>query len=303
MNLSARFSGRAADDPANHLAGAGDTVNERADGNRPGSSSRVGRRQLDRLRSSLSDRDIAVLRSLAALHSATTRQLERLHFQGAGMTSLAASRGARRTLAHLHDIGLVDRLDRRIGGVRAGSSGYVLRLSPAGARLLSDANRRRSREPTLAHLAHVLAVAELVVQMHEHARIGGVELVSVETEPACWRPFVGPHGSRVLLKPDLRLTLAVGPHELHWFVEIDRGSEHRPALARKISTYVAAWRDGGEHARAGVFPRVLWVVPDERRVDVIRQVCSTTNGVPTGMFLVALADAAVDALIAARGAS
>jgi Replication-relaxation len=304
MSLSARFSGRAADDPTNHLARAGDTANERADGNRPGSSSRVGRRQLARLRSSLSDRDVAVLRSLAVLHYASTRQVERLHFRGTGMTSLAASRGARRTLAHLHNLELVDRLDRRIGGVRAGSAGYVLRLSPAGARLMGDTNRRRSREPGLAHLAHVLDVAELVVRLHEHARTDAVELVAIETEPACWRPFVGLHGSRVLLKPDLRLTLAVGPHELHWFVEVDRGSEHRPALGRKISTYLAAWRDGGEQARAGVFPRVLWVAPDQRRVDVIRRVCNTTNGVPAGMFVVALTDdAAVDALMAAGGAS
>jgi hypothetical protein len=286
MSLSDRFSGRATGDSTNHLAGAGDTANKRADGNRPGPTPRVGGRELSQLRSELSDRDLAIMRSLAALHYVTTRQLERLHFQGTGMTVLAATRGARRTLARLYELGLVDRLERRIGGVRAGSAAYVLRLSPPGARLLDDSNRRRSREPTLAHLAHVLDVAELVVRLHEHARAGGVEIIAVETEPACWRTLIGLHGGRVLLKPDLRLTLGVGHHELHWFVEIDRGSEHRPALVRKISTYLAAWRDGGEQARAGIFPRVLWVVPDERRAAVIEQVCGSTTGVPVGMFAV-----------------
>jgi hypothetical protein len=61
---------------------------------------------------------------------------------------------------------------------------------------------------------------------------------------------------------------------------------------------VAAWRDGGEEVRAGVFPRVLWVVPDDRRAEVIAEVCASTSGVPEGMFAVSVTDQAVTVLTA-----
>jgi hypothetical protein len=146
----------------------------------------------------------------------------------------------------------------------------------------------------------VLDVAELVVQLHEHARTsaGTIELLSVETEPDCWRNFVGHYGSRTILKPDLRVTLGISEHELHWFIELDRATEHRAALVRKVTTYVAAWRDGGEEVQAGVFPRVLWAVPDDHRAEVIAEVCATTSGVPEGMFAVSLTDQAVVTLTA-----
>jgi hypothetical protein len=234
---------------------------------------------------------------VAALHFATTKQLERLHFSSAATTPLGAARATTRTLTRLRGFHMLDHLDRRIGGVRAGSAAFVWRLAPAGSRLLGHNHRRRSREPSLAHLAHVIEVADLVVRLHEHARTHvAVDLVAVQTEPACWRDFVGPHGARVLLKPDLRLTIGLGEHELHWFVELDRGSEHRPALTRKLNAYLAAWRDGGEQARTGVFPRVLWVVPDDQRADVIRAVWQSLPGVPAGMFAITTSGQAVEVL-------
>jgi hypothetical protein len=264
---------------------------------------RVGRRQLAAFRASLSDRDTDVLCSVAALHFASTKQLERLHFRSAETTPLAAARATTRTLTRLRRIHLLDHLERRVGGVRAGSAAFVWRLAPAGSRLLGHDHRRRSREPSLAHLAHVLEVADLVVRLHEQARShAAVDLVEVQTEPACWRAFVGMQGARVLLKPDLRLTIGRGEHELHWFVELDRGSEHRPALTRKLSAYLAAWRDGGEQARTGVFPRVLWVVPDEQRADVISAVWQSLPGVPAGMFTSTTSGQAIENLTRRGGA-
>ena len=189
MSQSDRFSGRVADDSTNHLVDASSSTVSGADGDRSAvPPSRVGRRQLAQLRSSLSDRDLALLHSVGALHFATTAQLERLHFHPPTTTPLAAARLARRSLARLHDLRLLDHLDRRVGGVRAGSASFVWLLTAAGFRLLGDDSRRRSREPSLAHLEHVLEVGELVVQLHELERAGGVELLNIETEPTCWRP-------------------------------------------------------------------------------------------------------------------
>ncbi len=278
--------------PLDHLTRPAASLRNSADGGGHGGA-RIGRRQLAELRQQLSDRDLAVLRSVAALHFVTARQLERLHFTHGHATALAAARACRRSLARLHDLTLLDRLERRIGGVRAGSASFVYALSPTGSRLLGDSNRRRSREPSLAHLAHVLDVAELVVRLHERSRPGDVELLSVETEPACWRTFIDTHQRQRTLKPDIRVTLGVGVHELHWFVEVDRGSEHRPALTRKIRAYVTAWEDEGEQTRAGVFPRVLWLAPDNRRVLAITRAWRSVSGVPEGMFVATVTEAAV----------
>lgn len=293
---SVRTSGRVEHELApHHLSQPAPASTTHADG---GGHRKVrhGRRQLVELGEQLSERDLAVLRTVAALHFVTPIQLERLHFHEAHATPLAATRACRRSLARLHDLRLLDRLDRRIGGTRAGSASFVYALSRVGNRLLGDSDRRRSREPSFAHLAHVLAVAELVAQLHEHGRSTAVELLAVETEPTCWRSFLDAQQRRRLLKPDLRVTLGVGTHELHWFVEVDRATEHRPALARKITAYVDAWRDGGEQVRAGVFPRALWVVPDLHRATVIASVWESVDTVPEGMFLAATTDQAVPVL-------
>jgi hypothetical protein len=292
--MSARVSHRVVERGTDHLLVPGEDVISGAEASRSAPLPRVGRRQLAQLRSAMSDRDLAVLRSLAACHYLQTRHVERLWFRDTGLTPLTAVRSSRRTLARLHRLGLIDRLERRVGGVRAGSASYVWTLTSLGARVLAERGRRRTYEPSLGRLEHVLEAAELVVRLHEAARDGRFEIISIETEPTCWRKFTGPHGPE-WLKPDLRLVLAAGAHELHWFVEVDRGTEHRATLARKLETYVRAWRDGGEQRRSGVFPRVAWVAPDDRRQDLIDEVIRSA-GLPDGMATTLVVDDAVNAL-------
>jgi hypothetical protein len=57
--------------------------------------------------------------------------------------------------------------------------------------------------------------------------------------------------------------------ENHWFVEVDRSTESIPRVTAKCRTYAAYWKTGIEEGATGVFPRVLWVVPNERRTDQI----------------------------------
>jgi Replication-relaxation len=256
---------------------------------------RIGRRQLASIKTQLSNNDLSLLEKIEKFHFSTTKQLQRLHFNQLHPTPFGGSRATTRALRRLNDLGLIERLDRRVGGVRAGSSSFIVTLSAAGSRLLGRSSRRRSFEPSLAHLAHVLDVTELVVRVHE-AQDDERQVRSVETEPDCWRTFSADHGGRGLLKPDLRLVLTTGSNDLHWFVEIDRGTEHRPALVRKVSTYLAAWREGGEQKRIGVFPRVLWVVPDESRAINLRQMLSGMPQVPGGMFEVCVGSHAVAVL-------
>ena len=73
--------------------------------------------------SELSTRDLAILGDLARLRLLTGRLIERLHFQDG--SPLTAARKSRSSLQRLYEWGLIVRLERQIGGIRAGSSGFV----------------------------------------------------------------------------------------------------------------------------------------------------------------------------------
>ena len=70
-----------------------------------------------------------------------------------------------------------------------------------------------------------------------------------------------------MLRPDLFVSLGVGDFEHRWFCEVDRGTEHLPAILRKCRQYEAYYATGAEQRDHGVFPRACWIVPDQRRAD------------------------------------
>ena len=71
-------------------------------------------------------RDLAVLHQVAELRLVSVRQIQRVHFPVASHGNLgAATRASQRVLKRLTAERLLQRLDRQIGGVRAGSSGFV----------------------------------------------------------------------------------------------------------------------------------------------------------------------------------
>lgn len=220
-----------------------------------------------RLVRQLSERDLGLLAVLHQLRLMTGAQLERL-FDQDNPTGTRARR-ARRRLQRLYELGLVVRLDRRIGGRRAGSSGYVYSLSGLGQSVLAVpglyGRRRRVWETSPRFQDHVLAVADLHVALCDCEHHGELELLSFEAEPPCWRRFTGSSGGTVVLKPDAFVEVGVGELALSAFVEIDMATEGLPTIERKCHVYLDYWRSGQEQQTHGVFPRVLWLVPDERR--------------------------------------
>jgi Replication-relaxation len=207
---------------------------------------------LERLREELSPRDWAVLHDVDHCRLMAGRQLQLLHV-GEGET---AARAARRLLARLTRHGLLARLERRIGGLRAGSAGFVYGLGPAGFRLLHPgAPRRRLHEVRDGFLRHTLALAELYLQLRQAEQQGRLELLALETEPRSWRRLADGDW----LKPDLLVVVGLGEDALHSFVELDQGTEHTPALLRKLREYERAYR--GEISGDTIFPRVVWLAP------------------------------------------
>lgn len=221
------------------------------------------------LASELTPREQDIVSSLDRVRMASVKQLERLHFMAE--SPQANARQARQTLARLTDKRVVTRLDRRIGGVRAGSSGTVYALDVAGQRLASAAGPaggiriRKPWTPGLAFLAHHLAVTELYVRLRESERSARVELLAFDTEPLAWRAFTGIGGARQVLKPDAFARIGLGDFEDSYFIEVDRATQSGSAIARKLTVYRRFFQTGREQERHGVFPKVLFLAPSEAR--------------------------------------
>ncbi|GAB3172281.1 hypothetical protein GCM10027059_41780 [Myceligenerans halotolerans] len=238
----------------------------------------------------LSERDLAVLESLRMHRLLTTAHIRRLHFAHGHATLGAASGATMRVLTRLEEHGLIARLMRRIGGVRAGSTGITWQLGATGERLLrrmnGDKKRRRYIEPSGMFVRHTLMKAELAVQLHELAAAERIELLALETEPNCWRTFLGPHGSHEWLKPDLSAITATAEYESHWLLEADLSTEHPPDVVAKAKVYQRYAATGAHQARHGLFPAVVWVVPDERRQRALEAALAAERTLQPDLFRV-----------------
>jgi hypothetical protein len=240
----------------------------------------------------LTPRDLAILERVSDLHFMSGSQLARLYFADHDDQAVDA-RAARRALLRLTRLACLDRLPRVVGGVRAGSSGFVYCLGIAGQRLAvergwqPERRRRRSASPGTLFLRHSLQVSELHVQLSLADRSRRIELLALEGEPACWRSYSRGSAQRMTLKPDSYVRLGVGDFEDSCFVEIDRGTEGSRALDRQLRAYLDYQASGKEQQTRGVFPKVLWTVPDERRAAVIEGCIGRLPAGSRGLFAVA----------------
>jgi hypothetical protein len=168
---------------------------------------RVRRSHVEWVRERLGKRDEAIIESVHKLKVVTGSQLERLHFFDLSASSPSSrARIRRRVLSRLVDWRVLMTLERRIGGVRAGSSGLVFSLDTAGQQLVringeDERTPRRADEPSPVLLGHRLGIAELYVSLIELSRTEGFEVSDFLTEPACWWP----NGYGGWLKPDAYL--------------------------------------------------------------------------------------------------
>jgi hypothetical protein len=189
-------------------------------------------------------------------------------------------------------------LDRRVGGVRAGSQSFVWTLGPVGDRVLrlgsGSTTRQRLREPSVRFLDHCLAIADLHVALVLAHRKQRVELIEVSTEPDCWRPFTGIGGEALVLQPDLSAVTGAGEYEDHWFMEVDLGNEHLPTLVKKCQQYQTYRATGTEQADGGVFPAVVWVMSSDARVDKLRAALQSARQLRAELFRITTPDGFVD---------
>lgn len=261
---------------------------------------RITEARVAQLQELLAPRDLAVVETLDNVRLAAATQLERLHFTDG--TELANARQCRRALARLTSLRVLSRLHRPIGGVRAGSAGYVYTLDVAGQRLASASGPaggiriRRPWTPSTPFVRHTLAVTELYVRLREAESAEPLEVLDFWAEPLCWRRFTGIGGARVVLKPDAFVRLGVGQYEQASFVEVDRATQSGPTIARKLTVYRRYWQTGREQERFGVFPKVVFLVPSEARKEALVEVCAAQPSEAWPLFQVARFEGALAAM-------
>ncbi|MBF0697396.1 replication-relaxation family protein [Actinomyces bowdenii] len=266
---------------------------------------RIGRRQLQAITEQLDTTDHDLLELLATHRYATTSQLAQLtNLEGRWATQRSALRQTTRRLSRHRRLGLVDHLARRIGGVRAGSSGFVWYLREPGHRLIAQQHstdqqptgtgqtsavagrRRRHSEPSHAFLAHTLAITQTRLTIEEAARDAGGRLTLLATEPACWRSWILPSGAQRWLKPDLEaITTTPEGEEYHWLIEIDLGTENPARLLTKCHTYQDHLSSGTEQAgNGGYYPQVVWVMNSAKRAEWLERQIQTDQYLMPGLF-------------------
>ncbi len=259
------------------------------------SKRRVTAADVAALDGSLAKRARACLMDIAKLGTATGRQLERLHYEA----TESGRRLARIELKNLTEDQGLQRLTRRVGGVRGGSRGYVYALGVAGQRLAFPGKRRYRAPwtPKPSYLRHALTVSELYVRMREAERVGHLELAAYDAEPACWRSFVGPGGARVTLKPDAYAVVYRGAVEDRYFVEVDLGTEDGSRILTKLKSYIAYWRSGREQEREGLFPLTCWVATTTERARFLAEIIERLPEADQSLFTVAERDEFIERVV------
>lgn len=122
------------------------------------------------------------------------------------------------------------------------------------------------------------------MHLKEAADTGLFILSSVEVETEAWRSYVTPSGAKSILKPDLMVTLSGEHFDDHWYIEVDLGTESLPVLLGKCRAYEDYRRTGRAQSEHGVFPRVLWILPNRARAERLAAAIADEPKLPDRMF-------------------
>jgi hypothetical protein len=192
----------------------------------------------------LSERDLAVARTVERFGLVSAAQVERLFFSdGSEKTrNLRANRCLRRLVEHQR----IKRVYQMVGSEIPGATGFIY---TSHSRNLRDVK------------GHMQLITELFVRLAEHQAAGHVKELRFTPEPYCHEQL-----GHLLLAPDGRIQLDRDGRRYHWWLELDRSTEWRMRIMRKLKNYAMAYDRWPESH----FPRVLFVVEDAERERAIR---------------------------------
>ncbi len=216
------------------------------------------------LEARLTERDLVVLDWLSRLRLADGRQLEALCFGGLKTRSRPVVRG--RVLGRLTRWALLEVVDRRVGGAASGSASPVYRLAAAGHVIAAPDHSRATKPYTNRFTSHTLATSQVAADLVTATHDSAASLPTFVTEPASWMPDA--FGS--YLKPDAYLQLQAASVTMHWWLEIDLGTESLPALERKLRNYLE-FVNRGQLGPHGLVPQVLISLTSGERQHAVEQ--------------------------------
>ena len=218
----------------------------------------------------LTKKEREILTLLARCRYATTKQIVALYFQDS-QHSRTAFRRANLLLNQIKNRQLINHLERRIGGVRAGSGSFVWHITIKGMKALHRPQRFKNKyEPTAHHLEHTLAVTQAYVFLKLLEEAGKIQLERFDFEPTCHRTYATFSGKKIFLKPDAFAGLVLGIYEDSYFLEIDMATESLNRVANQCKKYITYYQTGIEQREQdGVFPLVIWIVPHDKRKEAI----------------------------------
>jgi Replication-relaxation len=255
----------------------------------------ISKRSVQYLEEQLSPLEMQIVDCVGTLRIATGGHLKSLFY--AGENESAEARKCRWTLNRLYTLGVLSRYERRVGGVRSGSDGYIYRLGTQGHRLVRwwqegvDVRTHLAPEVGIHTMDHALEVANFYVGLKaEEARRGRerLEVVSFDVERACWRDYALGLGQVRSLKPDAFVRVAVGDIERSWFVELDRGT----VMQRTRSSHAADYRDYWRSGVAEDMPGVLWIAQNDLVAEAAKRAIQPHRE-PQGLFTLATIGTAV----------
>ncbi|MHB8512427.1 MAG: replication-relaxation family protein, partial [Actinomycetota bacterium] len=257
----------------------------------------VGKKQLQQLRESATAFEWSVLKALAIVRVANTRQLRDHVFPELKKSN--AGRNITRLLKKMESKRLVLRLQREVGGPHGGARQSVWALDTAGTALTHDYDElpRRPRTPGPMFLKHAQAVSEIFFQLAELERCGRLQIRSFEAEPSSWRHFFSAVGPTAL-KPDAYAEYVVGERTLRAvFLEADLDTEAKSTVAKKMSVFAAYYESGLEQERLGMFPRVIFIAPNAKRYQAIVDVAADQPTEYWPLFTVCLYEDIIKVLV------
>jgi hypothetical protein len=265
----------------------------------------------------LQERDLAILQGLFESRLMTLTHLTHLYFNGRSEAAkkriqrLKRERFIRERARRVYQPSILH-LSRRAFG-ELSSRGMLLEYPQLAWNQLED--RAKVSELTLRH---ELAVLDVKTALSCAIRkISHYELVEFSTWPLLYQfqaaqpPLPGTyHPTRVLIKPDgfvrLHEHAADGDRFEHFFfLEVDRSTESRETLARRVYGYQDFYRRGGLAVRHGFTPedykdfpfRVLMVLRnEERRNNMAERLLQSDPPALTMVWLTTFAEVTTDPL-------
>ena len=233
----------------------------------------------------------ARLLALVAVHRfATTTQLARLTALEYA-SSASALRQTQRHLANLAQQRLLTSLERRVGGWQGGSAVTIWAATTRGQRLVAAEGeevprRQRPREVSTTFLDHLLAITEVRTSIEEAVRQEADTEATVALEPECWRTALSPSGQVQVLRPDLAVTITSPAYEDRYLVEVDRATENPGRVIATCWRYQEHQAASSQASDGGVFPLVVWLVPNDRRRHRLERAIAHSTGLLRELFRV-----------------